>query len=99
MASTSETGHAKNVANFEELISVAVTLGTAFNPSKASLKLTALQAQAAAARNSMVAVNTALSAQKTATAARKTAFGALNKYLTRITVSYTHLTLPTKRIV
>lgn len=84
MASTTETGHAKNVANFEELISVAVTLGTAFNPSKASLKLTALQAQAAAARNAMTAVNTALSVQKNATAARKMAFSTLNKYVTRI---------------
>jgi hypothetical protein len=84
MASTTETGHAKIVANFEELISVAVTLGTAYNPSKNSLKLTALQAQAAAARTAMVAVNTALSAQKSAYAARKTAFGTLSKYVTRI---------------
>ena len=41
MASTIETGHAKNVANFDDLISFATGYGTAFNPSKPSIKLTA----------------------------------------------------------
>ena len=43
MASTSETGHAKNVSNFDELISYALGYGSTYNPSKASIKLTALQ--------------------------------------------------------
>jgi len=43
MASTSETGHAKNVSNFDDLISFVTGYGTAYNPSKASIKLTALQ--------------------------------------------------------
>jgi len=37
MASTSETGHAKNVANFEDLISFCTGYGTAYNPSKAAI--------------------------------------------------------------
>ncbi len=42
MASTSETGHAKNVANFEDLISFCTSYGTANNPSKAAIQLPAL---------------------------------------------------------
>lgn len=34
MASTSETGHAKNVANFSTLISFCTAYGTKYNPSK-----------------------------------------------------------------
>lgn len=41
MTSTSETGHAKNVANFDDLVSFVTGYGTAYNPSKASIKLTA----------------------------------------------------------
>lgn len=39
MISTSETGHAKNIANFQRLIEFVTDYGTAYNPSKASLKL------------------------------------------------------------
>ena len=42
MASTSETGHAKNLANFQELISFVVSYGAIYNPSKTSLKLSQL---------------------------------------------------------
>ena len=34
MPSTSETGHAKNVANFEDLISFCNGYGATYNPSK-----------------------------------------------------------------
>lgn len=39
MASTSEAGHAKNVANFYDLISLAQGYGATYNPSNTSLKL------------------------------------------------------------
>jgi hypothetical protein len=42
MASTTETGHAKNVATFEDLISFCTGYGATYNPSKATLKLPAL---------------------------------------------------------
>ncbi|MFA6401072.1 MAG: hypothetical protein WCX31_05525 [Salinivirgaceae bacterium] len=42
MTSTSETGHAKNVTNFDELISFVTGYGTTYNPSKDSIKLAAL---------------------------------------------------------
>ena len=44
MASTSETGHAKNVANFQDLISFCQGYGTTYNPAKDSLKLPQLNA-------------------------------------------------------
>jgi hypothetical protein len=34
MASTSEVGHAKNVANFQDLIEFVTGYGVTFNPSK-----------------------------------------------------------------
>ena len=42
MASTSETGHAKNVANFEKLISFCTSYGGDYNPSNTALSVAAL---------------------------------------------------------
>jgi len=42
MASISETGHAKNVANFQDLIAFVTGYGTSYSPNKAALKLPAL---------------------------------------------------------
>ena len=39
MASTSETGHAKNIANFQDLIAFVTLYGATYNPSKTTLKL------------------------------------------------------------
>ncbi|UOK42402.1 MULTISPECIES: hypothetical protein [Flavobacterium] len=39
MSSTSETGHAKNIANFQNLIQFVVGYGAAYNPSKNTLKI------------------------------------------------------------
>ena len=44
MASTSETGHAKNVANFQDLIAYVTAYGATYNPSKNALKLPQLNA-------------------------------------------------------
>jgi len=74
MASTTETGHAKNVANFDDLISFITGYGTAFNPSKASIKLTALQTLSTSAKNAINAVNAAFPAYSNAVAAREAAF-------------------------
>ena len=45
MASTEETGHAKNAATFEDLISFCTGYGAKYNPSKAALKLPVLNTQ------------------------------------------------------
>ena len=84
MASTSETGHAKNVANLDQLISFATGYGAVYNPSKASIKLTALQTLSTNAKNAINAVNAALPAYSNAVAAREVAFEPLKKLSTRI---------------
>lgn len=84
MASTSETGHAKNVANFEDLISFCTGYGASYNPSKAAIKLPALNTLLTSARNSLIAVNTAVSPYNIAVNAREIAFAPLSKLVTRI---------------
>ena len=83
MASTSETGHAKNVSNFDDLILFVTVYGTAYNPLKASIKLTALQSLSASAKTAINAVNAALPAYKNAVSAREVAFEPLSKLATR----------------
>ncbi|MDD2797001.1 MAG: hypothetical protein PHV20_00255 [Bacteroidales bacterium] len=84
MASISETGHAKNVANFESLILSVTGFGTAYNPSKETLKPAALQALYASAVGALGDVNAALSANASAVAARSEAFSPINKLFTRV---------------
>ena len=84
MSSISETGHAKNVANLDELVSFVAGYGAAYNPSKASIKLTALQTLSTSAKNAINAVNTAMPAYSIAVAAREVAFEPLNKLVTRV---------------
>jgi hypothetical protein len=84
MASTSETGHAKNVANFEDLISFCTGYGTSYNPTKAAIKLPALNTLLTNSRNSLIAVNTALSPFNNTVNAREIAFVPLSKLVTRI---------------
>lgn len=85
MASTTETGHAKNVANFEDLISFCTGYGTAYNPSKASIKLPALNTQFTSAKNSLTTINTLLPPSTNAINARDIVFSPLSKLITRIT--------------
>lgn len=84
MAKTSETGHAKNVANFDELISFVTAYGSAYNPTKTSIQLPALQTLSATAKTAINAVNGALPAYNNAIAARDAAFAPLNKLTTRV---------------
>ena len=83
MTTNSETGHAKNVANFSTLITSATALGTAYNPSKEALKPAALQSTLTAASNSLYNVNTLRTAYSNAVAAREFAFAPLSKLITR----------------
>ncbi len=84
MASTSETGHAKNVTNLESLITSITAFGTSYNPSKDSIKLIALQALLTASKQSLNAVNIAQSAYSNAVAAREFAFEPFSKLVTRV---------------
>lgn len=84
MASILETGHAKNVANFDDLISFIPGYGTAYNPSKVSICLAELQTLSALAKKAIESVNAALPAYSNAVAAREVAFVPLNKLCTRV---------------
>ncbi len=84
MTSTSETGHAKNVANFDQMITAVTSFGTSYNPSRPELQLPALQTLATSARASLNGVNAALPAYKNAVAAREVKFEPLSKLATRL---------------
>ena len=74
MASTTETGHANNVANFESLIISATAFGTSYNPSKESIKLTTLQILLTNSKETLNSLNISQSAYSNAVAARESAF-------------------------
>ena len=61
MSKTYETGHAKNVVNFQKLIEFVTDYGSVYNPAKTSLKLTtliALQTEAKGSLEEVIAKNT-----------------------------------------
>lgn len=84
MASTSETGHAKNVANFEELIGFCNGYGASYNPSKASIKIAALQTLLTNAQNALAALKSAKTEFDNTTNDREIAFEPLKKLSTKI---------------
>jgi hypothetical protein len=84
MASTSETGHAKNVANFGNLISYVSGYGTTYNPSKASIKLPALNTRLTGAKTALNSTNAAMAAYKNSIYARSGAFKPLSELVTRV---------------
>lgn len=83
MTSTSETGHAKNAAHFDELISSVLGYGKDYNPSKASIKAEALQSVSANARDVIGGVHALSAVYRNAGAAREAAFSPLSKLATR----------------
>lgn len=84
MSTVYETGHAKNVANFQTLIANVTSYGTSYNPSKASIQLPNLVAAGAAAKAAIVNLNSFLPNYSNAIAAREEAFAPLSKLSTRI---------------
>ena len=83
MASTSETGNAKNVDNFGSLIDGILSFGAKYNPSNPATIVTALKAKKESARASINAVNTAAIQYANATNTRETAFVPFNSTVTR----------------
>ncbi|MDD3080383.1 MAG: hypothetical protein PHH37_14950 [Paludibacter sp.] len=84
MASTSESGHAKNVTNLETLITAITAFGTSYNPSRGNLKLTTLQTLLTATKESFNQVNTTQSSYSIAVDAREVTFSSFGKLVTRI---------------
>jgi len=84
MPSTSETGHAKNVANFSKLIEVCKGFGTKYNPSKAALKITALETKLAACTTDLQELKNAQQTETTARNNRVVVFKERSKLSTKL---------------
>ena len=84
MASTYETGHAINVANLETIITDVTSYGATYNPSKASLKVAALNTLLTSAKSAVNAVSAAEPAYKLATDARDATFKLLSPLVTKV---------------
>ena len=84
MATRSEIGHAKNVANFDVLIAFVLSKLAVFKPSKSSIQLPSLQNVSQNAKDAMKAVYDAFSVKSGAIAARKVAFTPFSKLITRV---------------
>lgn len=86
MSSTSETGHAKNVANLEVLISDCIGFGTLYNPSKNALKVAQLQTMLTTAKSVLQTVKTTQTAFENTRNAREIALAPppVKKLCTRI---------------
>jgi hypothetical protein len=81
MASTSETGHSKNVANFEDLISFCTGYGASYNPSKAAIQIASLNTLRTNALSSISGVTSSKTAFSNATNARQAAFEPLKNFV------------------
>jgi len=84
MASNSEVGHAKNVANFQDLIEFVTGYGTTYNPTKSSLKLPQLVALKATAETKISDVITKNTAFNNKVNERMLAFSDLKTLSTRL---------------
>ena len=84
MASTSETGHAKNVANFQDLIAFVTGYGATYNPTKASLKLPQLNSLTTTAQGNLADVITKNTTYNNSVNDRVIAFNGLKSLSTRL---------------
>ena len=84
MSNNPETGHAKNVSNFESLISFVRGYGATYNPSKNAIRIEALEVILANAKRSLIDIDTVFPAYTNAVSARESAFAPLSKIITRV---------------
>ncbi len=84
MKTTSETGNARNVANFDEIIAAATGFGSAYNPSKVSIQVVEMQKLSNLAKSALRDINALLPAYSNAVADREVAIAPLSKLTTRI---------------
>ena len=84
MASTSETGHAKNIANFQDLIAFVTGYGATYNPSKNALKLPQLNTLVTTSQSNLADVITKNTAFNNSINDRIIAFNGLKALSTRL---------------
>ena len=88
MASTSEVGHAKNIANLNLLNSNIAALGAVYNPSNPKLQLASLQNLYNSAFNQQENVNNLVAPYSLAVDERELIFKPLNRELTKLRKAY-----------
>ncbi len=84
MSSTSESGHAKNVANFEKVHQQIFSLGSEYNPSRNNLKKESIQTLLLSAKENLNIIHTEEAVWKKAVAAREASFSSFSKLITRV---------------
>lgn len=84
MSTYNETGHSKNVSNFEDLISFCSAYGTNYKPTKPIIQIDALQQLHVTTANAINALVAKQATYKNAINARAIAFEPLRKLSTRI---------------
>jgi len=84
MTSIYETGHSKNVANFEDLISFCQGYGSAYNPVKEALKITSMQDALTAAREKLESARVLKTTYDIATNHRRLAFEDIRSFSTKV---------------
>src|SRR6476661_1495653 len=80
----SETGHAKNVEHFQQMISFVGGYGAAYAPSNASISLAQLNTALAGAQTAMDGVQTNLAPWKSKVADRENIFKGIRPLTTRV---------------
>ena len=88
MASTSEVGHAKNIANLNLLNTNIAALGNIYNPSNPKLQLAYLQSLYTTAFNHQESVNNLVAPYSLAVDEREIIFKPLNRELTKLRKAY-----------
>lgn len=91
MASKNESGHAKNVANLEELISIVTGFGEKYKPVNETAKITFLQTLLSEARTTMDVLSMEKVKLDAATNKRVRTFVPLRKLSTRLLAAYTQV--------
>ncbi len=84
MASTSEVGHAKNVAHLSTLITYCTSYGTVYNPSNNAIKIPQLNILLVSAQTALTNVINDTTANTSAITARIAAFQNIKKLATRM---------------
>lgn len=84
MATTNETGHAKNVANYEKFIGVCVGFGAEYKPSLADLKVDSMKVQLTKAKSALKELKLAERTFGNETNNRELAFATITGLATRV---------------
>jgi len=82
MSKTYETGHTKNVANFETLVTYLTGYGSVYNPTNTNIALSSLNQKAEAGRSVTKQVNELIATSSSSIAIRSKAFEPLSKLST-----------------